>query len=118
MKHYTTVLQSSKRFENLPVAVVKKPIKLYYGENVKGKEVFAAHLQYDATKKTPSTKAANALYNRKTPKDIAALPKEKYVKFVESFNDKHDRRPPQVKFQVSRNPVGQSQADTVPREAH
>ena len=77
MKHYTTLLQSSEHFENLPVAVVKKPIKLYYGENVKGKEVFAAHLQCDATKKTPSTKAVKELYNRKTPKGHRCSAKKK-----------------------------------------
>ena len=99
MKHYTTLLQSSERFANLPVAVAKKPIKLFYGENVKGKEVYAAHLQCDAAKKTKTNTAAKALYNRKTDKDVAALPEGKWVKYIECLANKNDRRPPPGKYQ-------------------
>ena len=92
--HYYNLMKANEHFANHPVAFNKRAIKIYYGEAVKGKEVHSVEIMCDASKRSATSKLLKAQYNRGRPADLASLPEGKVYKFVETFANKNDRRPP------------------------
>lgn len=98
LKHYSTLMQANPKFNDFPVTLTNRPVKMFFEENTKGKEIRAAHVLCDEAKRSATNKLLKAQYNRFRADDIATLPDGKYLKYVTYYANKGDRRPTPTRY--------------------
>ena len=90
--YYERLLNSVPALADYPVSLTSKKLRLKFNEP-NTIEVWAIHINCDATKRSSTNLTLKKLYNRGRPQDLGSLPDGKVFKYVQYFGYQRDQIP-------------------------